>query len=372
MDLPTVSKVPLRIVKQRSGDLCEILVTSVEEVSDGLQGERTISDEPIFVPIPQELARVKTGDLIVHNDGHACVCSSESDYSLLMKTCAKHPSSKPHTHAEESEEELREGGYEGFAYSEQTEQEDLTRLVTADSLNDVLDGLDLNTREAIYGLASPARMEYTGMERASPVTHIFSQPNGDSSMPMSPNYVPNNIVVRNPPSRSPSMDIPPPQTEAKVEIPMPRGLSRTICPITGAHTIEWSVEARKLKSSDRQIVSPAFELAGKPIPFKLMVFPVSSTEFSGGSSFRNAGGRGFIQLKCDGASTELAQFPLEVNFFIHSPQRSRGPVRNDFFQKPMCGLPQNVSSWNLKEAVKGTFFTIGITVREYEPEVNTA
>jgi len=366
MDLPTVSKVPLRIVKQRSGDMCEILVTSVEEVSIDRDGpsEKSIPEEPIFVPVPQELTRVKTGDLIVHNDGHACVCSSESDYSLLMK-CNKHPGSKPHTHAEENEEELRE---------EEGEQEDLTRLVTADSLNDVLDVLDLKTRDCLYGLASPARMEYAGMERATPITNIYTQANGERLMmpPMSPNFVLNNIDARNPPSRSPSMDVPPPQAEAKVDMPMPRGLSRSICPTTGTHTIQWSVEARKLKSSDRQIVSPAFELAGKPIPFKIMLFPASSTEFSGGSSFRNAGGKGFIQLKCDGTSADMAEFPLEVNFFIHSPTRCRGPVRNDFFQKPMCGLPQNVSSWNLKEAVKGTFFIIGVTVREYEPDVNTA
>jgi len=336
----------------------------------GLAREPTLvsTEDPVYVPIPQELSRVKTGDLIVHKEGHACLCSGESEYGTYLscpkaEDCyLKKPSHDAHAE-EESEDDENDQNDEN--------QRSLVRLITADSLDSVL---EYDQWRSPYDAAFDAACDQVKMSLppvcdASDSILIGHPPNPNQRpMQFSPSLVPPTHANRNPPSRTPSMDIPPPLTEAKVESPLPRGLSRTICPNSGAHTIQWTIEARKLKSSDRQIVSPAFELMGKPIPFKLMVFPVSSTEFTGGSSFRNAGGKGFIQLKCDGTSKDMTAFPLDVSFFIHSPERWRGPVKNDFFEKPMCGLEKNVSSWNLKEAVTGAFFIIGIIVNEYELE----
>eukprot|EP00397_Hematodinium_sp_SG-2012_P017496 GEMP01017895.1.p1 GENE.GEMP01017895.1~~GEMP01017895.1.p1 ORF type:complete len:515 (+),score=97.99 GEMP01017895.1:158-1546(+) len=151
---------------------------------------------------------------------------------------------------------------------------------------------------------------------------------------------------------------------------MPQGLHWSVNETTGAHRVTWSVDARKLKSTDRQIVSPSFYMHGIATPFKLLLFPVISSEARGGSSFKNAGGKGIVQLKCEGAPSGedgRNRSSLILRFFVGSQEEPRGPVTNDFQERPVCGLPQNIAQWDLAAAVEQGKIALGVEAMIHAP-----
>merc|ERR1719210_59471 len=71
-------------------------------------------------------------------------------------------------------------------------------------------------------------------------------------------------------------------------------LARIFSINSGHFRIRWTVDAQKLQGNDRQIMSPPFELSfGPNVMFTMTIYP------RGGSCFRNAGGKGYIRLKCE-------------------------------------------------------------------------
>jgi len=131
----------------------------------------------------------------------------------------------------------------------------------------------------------------------------------------------------------------------------------------GTVTIFWEVPARKLTSTDKQVVSPPFTIikAGQEVPFKLILFPVPTSDHHRGSCFKNSNDKGYMQLKCDGSPhDDSEELSLEFNFFVHTESEKKGPVRNNFFEKSTCGLPRDISEWNLQTSkehlIVGTTF----------------
>jgi len=137
--------------------------------------------------------------------------------------------------------------------------------------------------------------------------------------------------------------------QLRIEIPK----EKSFC--TGGLRIFWPVDARKLRSYDPQIVSPAFELL-PGVEFKLLVMAVSKGEKRGQAGFKAARGRGILKLKCvAGVSSDLP--PLTCQFSLQSSDgkpRTRGLVTHDFQQESMCGLPQQNHEWDLDAAVDYT------------------
>jgi hypothetical protein len=64
--------------------------------------------------------------------------------------------------------------------------------------------------------------------------------------------------------------------------------------------IEWMVDARKIKGTDKVIVSPPFEVPSlSSAVFKMMITPKFVMEGKGGASFKKSKGKGTVQLKCE-------------------------------------------------------------------------
>lgn len=126
--------------------------------------------------------------------------------------------------------------------------------------------------------------------------------------------------------------------------------------------VYWAVSASTLISRDRSAVSPSFELyvQGRPMKFKLMLFPKESSQGRGGSCFKKAKGKGYIQLKCETQDQDMA-CPLSVRFFAGG-QALRGPVANDFRQTTVKGLPKEIEMWDLEKCVNNDGFVVGAEI----------
>lgn len=87
---------------------------------------------------------------------------------------------------------------------------------------------------------------------------------------------------------------------------------------SGVGCVEWSVDAKRLSSTDRQLVSPAFELgseASKRLQLKLILHPCRSKTGRGNASLRHAGGIGSLSLKSDEANFQGSE-PRRVTYRI--------------------------------------------------------
>ncbi|CAJ1387123.1 unnamed protein product [Effrenium voratum] len=135
-------------------------------------------------------------------------------------------------------------------------------------------------------------------------------------------------------------------------------LQRAFSVASNVYRIRWTVDARKLKSTDKEAVSPPFDLtfSGGAVPFKMIMRPRVVAQERGGASFRRSRGRGNIQLRCmaesDTDTKPVVTFRLGVGSDKAAKQlKPRGPVRHDFSEKNICGLPRGQDDWDFGKAV---------------------
>jgi hypothetical protein len=132
-------------------------------------------------------------------------------------------------------------------------------------------------------------------------------------------------------------------------VPLQSRLSSTV---DGYARLRWTVDARKLNSSDKQLVSPPLDvdlgLGSGPVAFKIML-----TASGGSSSFRKSRGVGCVQVKC---CSELgADVCTEVRISIGREGQDslpRGPVTHCFAASPVFTLPKKLAEWDFRAAVE--------------------
>jgi len=125
------------------------------------------------------------------------------------------------------------------------------------------------------------------------------------------------------------------------------------------YRVRWTVDARKLKSTDREMVSPSFDLsfAGGQVQFKMVMRPIAVSEGRGGASFKRAKGKGTVELRClsevSPSMKPVVIFQIAVGSSISKAKQfpPRGPVKHDFTQKPIVGLPEGSEQWEFGKAV---------------------
>ncbi|CAE7795136.1 PUS7 [Symbiodinium sp. CCMP2456] len=114
--------------------------------------------------------------------------------------------------------------------------------------------------------------------------------------------------------------------------------------------IHWTVDARVLKSSDREKVSPPFEVSmdGQEIQFKLCLRPSLTSESRGGASFRKAKGKGSVDMRClsEISRSCVMTFRVAIGKGSESHKVSR-TMKHDFSQKPICQL-EGDDEWDFK------------------------
>jgi hypothetical protein len=124
------------------------------------------------------------------------------------------------------------------------------------------------------------------------------------------------------------------------------------------HRIRWAVDSRKLRSTDREAVSPPFELscAGQQ-QFKMIIKPRVVHDAKDGRSFKKAKGKGIVQLRCltecDANIQRLVTFRISVGNPSDAKKRlpPRGPVHHDFALRALCGLPEGQDEWDFNRTV---------------------
>lgn len=140
-------------------------------------------------------------------------------------------------------------------------------------------------------------------------------------------------------------------------VPRAPVLQRVMSITSQVYRIRWTVDARKLKSTDREAVSPSFDLSlGVPLQFKMVVRPKVVNEGRGGASFKKAKGKGAVELRClaevDPGANPNVNFRIAVgNGSGTSLEPARGPVRHNFTERAICGLPEGQDEWDFGQHV---------------------
>eukprot|EP00405_Crypthecodinium_cohnii_P013554 CAMPEP_0206444744 /NCGR_PEP_ID=MMETSP0324_2-20121206/15087_1 /ASSEMBLY_ACC=CAM_ASM_000836 /TAXON_ID=2866 /ORGANISM="Crypthecodinium cohnii, Strain Seligo" /LENGTH=354 /DNA_ID=CAMNT_0053912811 /DNA_START=95 /DNA_END=1159 /DNA_ORIENTATION=+ len=137
------------------------------------------------------------------------------------------------------------------------------------------------------------------------------------------------------------------------------------------HRITWRVDERKLKSTDREHVSPMFlvHFANKDVQFKIVIQPKATNEQRGGASFKKAKGKGYVELRClerlDAASSPKVHFSIAVHPDPEpSPSDFVPPdgVIHDFSTKSIAGLPRDIDETDFGKAVKDSVFYVCVKI----------
>merc|ERR1712139_536556 len=103
--------------------------------------------------------------------------------------------------------------------------------------------------------------------------------------------------------------------------PKPRSqvMERAFSLGTQRERIQWTVDSRKLKSSDREAVSPTFDVScGGTVSFKMVLKPKVMDSNKGGACFKKSRNKGYVELRCVSDLETLGQQvrPI-VTFKLH-------------------------------------------------------
>lgn len=113
-------------------------------------------------------------------------------------------------------------------------------------------------------------------------------------------------------------------------------------------TLQWTVDAKKLKSSDRSIISPNLEISPHDA-VKLIIKPTSIGDARGQANFRNSQGVGSLELKF----TKSLSCAPKIRFCVAvGDQEWRGPFEHDFSRNSLCTLPKDMREWDFPLLVK--------------------
>lgn len=132
--------------------------------------------------------------------------------------------------------------------------------------------------------------------------------------------------------------------------------------------VHWKVDGRKLQKNDRLVVSQPFGLElgdSRRVDFKILIYPHSAT------TFRQAAGRGRIELKCSQALPEELS-GLSFSVAVGNGKRfeaSRGPFAHDFAVNGVGRLPEGQQAFDLKAAVdpESSTFVVRLEVSSLGP-----
>jgi hypothetical protein len=100
----------------------------------------------------------------------------------------------------------------------------------------------------------------------------------------------------------------------EVKVPQLQHISVQEAP-TGGSQIVWHADGRKLKTNDKQAVSPPFHLllGDKEVTFKMIIYPSAQSDGKGQASFKSAKGQGRISLKCE---SDVSKVPALIDFSL--------------------------------------------------------
>merc|ERR1719198_305962 len=170
---------------------------------------------------------------------------------------------------------------------------------------------------------------------------------------------------------NPNMEMPaaPPKNRSQV-------MERVFSMASQRERIRWTVDARKLKSSDREAVSPIFTVScGGEVNFKMVLKPKVMDSNKGGACFKKSRNKGYVEMRCVSdleTAGPLVKPTLTFRLQVGSAKRTeafRGPVRHNFADRAMCGLPEGQDEWDFGKVVDHSNQTFGIILELLKDDV---
>lgn len=136
----------------------------------------------------------------------------------------------------------------------------------------------------------------------------------------------------------------------------------------GKEQIHWKVDARKLESQEKQILSPEFELTLPgvgPTPFRLMIL-AKETRGKGCRGFLKAKGRGRLFLKCGRSS--LPESDTALALCVTIGRESKVLKAHHFAEHSCCPLQEGKEDWDLLSVVDqvSRHFEVDVEVLRHE------
>jgi len=130
---------------------------------------------------------------------------------------------------------------------------------------------------------------------------------------------------------------------------------------TGVLRFMWTVDASKLRSHERQAVSPTFELPlGEGVTSRLVLFPRPTEHGKGSASFRRSKGWGSVQLKCETSEGSVAFMVSIGDGTVGCARQPCGPLMHDFASHSTCSLPKGQDQWDFSKVVNRSSQTFAV------------
>lgn len=191
-------------------------------------------------------------------------------------------------------------------------------------------GIELNLQELL-----PPREE-----AAAPAVRTSASPPREM---LSPQLSPRSALAATQQSAAAAAAQPPPGAPNTIE---------TVTDARGCHQVRWTIDAEKLKSQQRQTVSPSFGLPNQQeASFRLVLCPRPSPDGKGGPCFKKASGWGSVQLKCE-VSRGVVTYTISLTNVTNTLARqARGPFTHDFAKQSTASLPKDQEQWDFTKAV---------------------
>lgn len=140
----------------------------------------------------------------------------------------------------------------------------------------------------------------------------------------------------------------------------------------GCERLMYTIDAKKLRSKDREDVSPIFKVGA--MSFKIILRPKVMDNNRGGAGFDTSGRRGYVELKCmTDFETAGALETTSVRFRMSVGSRRgletfRGPQTHDFAQRAIWQLPHGQDEWNFGKAVDRTTNTFAVCFEIFDDD----
>jgi hypothetical protein len=157
----------------------------------------------------------------------------------------------------------------------------------------------------------------------------------------------------------------PPAAPEAEKVPEPVGLRQQLSTNSKLYRIHWTQNDKFLRTTNKNVVSPAFQIYGAD--WKLVL--AADAPGKGDPSFKVSKGRCTMKLKCERMAEGTSQLTIMFRFFA-GDMPVRGPAMHDFKNgTALAGLKKKDDGWDLLTQVKDMKVTVGVELWEVAYEV---
>jgi hypothetical protein len=149
-------------------------------------------------------------------------------------------------------------------------------------------------------------------------------------------------------------------SEEPPKAPEPLGLRQQLSTNSKVYRVHWTQPDKFLRSTNKNVVSPSFQIYGADWKLVLAADEPKKTD----PSFKISRGRCAMKLKCEKMGEGTTALTIMFRFFA-GELPVRGPAMHDFKNgSALAGLKRNDDGWDLIAQVKDMKVTVGVELWE--------